>query len=85
MSNNINNTYINTYRLYAKNVKNEVYRIYDPIEKKFILSGWNSIYSKQASVWTAKNAVTRVISTLPEEIKNRVQIKTYVLDVEEKE
>lgn len=64
--------------LYA-NDSMKVYRVYDPIENKFCCTG-RSLYSGNGrSVWFNKGAATSALKNMPDEIKDRLQIKAFML------
>ncbi len=56
-----------------------VYRIFDPIEKKFCSSGRGLYAHNGRSMWGGKGAAKVALSNMPEEIKSRLIIKEFLL------
>ncbi len=55
-----------------------VFRIYDPVEKKFCCSG-ATLYGKTRSIWANKSGAINALSHMPDDIKDRLEIKKFQL------
>jgi hypothetical protein len=65
--------------LYQKQKQITVYRLYDPVEKKFCCSGRSLYASNARSVWLGRGGVMNAKKNLPEEVRRRVELKEYTL------
>jgi hypothetical protein len=64
--------------LYASNAM-KVYRVYDPQENKFCCTG-RSLYSGNGrSAWFNKGGAVNARNNMPDEIKDRLEIKVFQL------
>jgi len=64
--------------LYSGYVPSFVYRIYDPVEKKFCASG-HSLYGKGRSIWMNSGSANLALKYMPEDIQERLVIKKFKL------
>jgi hypothetical protein len=56
-----------------------VFRIFDPVEKKFCSSG-ATLYGRGRSIWANKSGVVNALNNMPDDIKGRLEIKKFQLE-----
>lgn len=55
-----------------------VFRIYDPVESKFVSSG-HGMYSRGRSMWSGKAQANNALKNMPQSIRGRLIVKKYIL------